>query len=240
MEKICKVCQKYKTIFKKEYFDSHDFCDPQDINLCKLINGCNITTQPIMETKPELDSSVHKTLIWVDWGDDDTKDLKQIWENTPNLEIVRISNWNEESQFFVETKIEQEHGLLILCGHGTEHGLLAPKSYSEYIVHEMNVQKIKAKYILGVFCYAAEFAQKNNLHGLFSSMFVSNVEEAVNYSLKPDQDYIKKGNSTIFHELNKLLRGEYSFYNCQKSLENLSFDNYNEITNFNADGFLLM
>lgn len=66
---------------------------------------------------------------------------------------------------------------VILLGHGDRCGLY-DSAMSYYLIDGSNAYLLDDKEIVGVWCYAAEFADLNNLKGFFTSMFISNFSEA--------------------------------------------------------------
>lgn len=117
------------------------------------------------------------TIIWCDWGDADTALLQEIWKNLPasvSVQLVHLTKWDDVSEKMAELAIKDESDTLLFCGHGTEHGLLAPRRLTEYVIHQENVGLIKAETVIGLTCYCKEFAKSVGLHGLFSGMFISN------------------------------------------------------------------
>ncbi len=112
--------------------------------------------------------------------DDDCLTLSRIWENIPNANVIEITPTSEDWEEIVDNAISNEEDTIIFCGHGTHYGLLYPNfERGEYILHENNVNLIKARNIICIWCNASFFTSEHNLHNSFaSSMFISNVGEA--------------------------------------------------------------
>ena len=96
---------------------------------------------------------------------------------------------------------------LILIGHGTEDGLLN-KDWNGYVVDSNIVDMLrKVPCIIGVWCYAGNFADRYDLHGFFTSMFISTEEEAACHGfLKATPEDIQQENILFSKRLNKLLK----------------------------------
>ena len=64
------------------------------------------------------------TVIYSDMGDVDCASIPLLWEGIPDIKLYRLAR--EKSYFKDELKkaIEDEDDTLIICGHGTPHGLL--------------------------------------------------------------------------------------------------------------------
>lgn len=92
--------------------------------------------------------------------------------------------YNPRSKSLVEDEIKKEKDLVILCGHGSPRGLFN-KEWNGFIIDERSVQFLRNKKVIGSWCYASEFADKYDLKGFFTSMFISNRDEAIDYGF-PD------------------------------------------------------
>lgn len=68
---------------------------------------------------------------------------------------------------------------IIVFGHGDNNGLY-DAALSNYILDLRHRKMLKSRNVIGIFCYAAEFADKYHLHGFFTSMWISNEREAAN------------------------------------------------------------
>ena len=97
---------------------------------------------------------------------------------------------------------------LVLLGHGTPRGLLNEK-WDGYVVGSGLVQLLrKQQCIIGVFCYAGNFADEYNLHGFFTSMFISNVSESVDEGFPSTHESIQRENILFSKKLNNLILNE--------------------------------
>ena len=79
---------------------------------------------------------------------------------------------------------------LMMLGHGCPQGLFAPKKnkncrgginqFARLIITSRHVDILRKREApcIGIWCYAVEFARKYNLHGLFSGMIISELDEA--------------------------------------------------------------
>jgi hypothetical protein len=73
------------------------------------------------------------------------------------------------------------HDRIIMCGHGTPMGLLSVKQFDsfEYIIDSYTVPRIRGKECIYIWCNADKFVQAHSLKGLYSGMFVSEVNESI-------------------------------------------------------------
>lgn len=125
------------------------------------------------------------TIIYSNFGDRDCSDLPPIWEGIPDAKVVEITKesiWygpEDDWHTRVDKAIAEEEDFILFCGHGTPDGLLAPTpNWSDMVFDEYNLDLLKAKNVVGIWCNASSFAIHHKVSGFFSSMFVSNLSEA--------------------------------------------------------------
>ena len=92
---------------------------------------------------------------------------------------------------------------LMMLGHGNEYGLFSnPNSRGEYerlLVSGRHVEFMRGKQCIGIWCRADEFARRYGLHGLFSGMIISEMDEAALYGIPTTQ-------KELVEELDKFAR----------------------------------
>lgn len=76
---------------------------------------------------------------------------------------------------------------VLLIGHGSRDGLFGVEEGSMAIDKD-NVALLRDRTVIGVWCYAAEFADIYNLTGFFTSMYISNMQEALMFRMDEDLD----------------------------------------------------
>ena len=101
---------------------------------------------------------------------EDTKDFSAIYDN---LDATILIN---PSTRIAREAIVDEQDTIVLIGHGTEHGLLN-KNLNGYFIDSGWVNLLRNKTIVGIWCYAGNFAYRYGLKGFFTSNFISNVDE---------------------------------------------------------------
>lgn len=111
------------------------------------------------------------TVIYGFINDTDTKVLSYIWEGIANVKVLKTY---ESSQKDIDEAVKNEKDVLILCGHGSDEGLFGKNMYAVDKNSEIN-----AKYVIGVWCHAKQFAKKYHIKGFFTSMYISNMGEAI-------------------------------------------------------------
>lgn len=135
----------------------------------------------------------------------DCKDFRGIYEGLDGDILINPS----KGQIRTMLRAHPERPLII-SGHGTESGLLN-KDWNGYVVDSRIVDMLrKRSCIIGVWCYAGNFADRYGLHGFFTSMFISTPEEAAECGYpEADPEDITRENRLFSKRLNKLLKELY-------------------------------
>lgn len=115
------------------------------------------------------------TVIYSDFGDPDTRVLQQIWEGL-DAKILKYERNHIFSESEIREAISNEEDTLIIAGHGDGFGCWDP--HGGYTLNYNLLPFIKAKNVIGIWCHASAFAERYNVGGFFSGMFISNVSEA--------------------------------------------------------------
>lgn len=139
---------------------------------------------------------------------------------------------NPSSEQLTKVLRDNPHETFMGLGHGTGYGLLN-ETMSDYVL--MDADLLRDRETIGIWCYAGSFASSNNLHGFFTSMFVSNQREAEWYGFKAD------GNDDIYHEVtlfcqrvNRLLQDNVPMNEWPDILRSQASDK--DYVKFNYDG----
>jgi hypothetical protein len=77
------------------------------------------------------------------------------------------------------------HDRIIGLGHGSPSGLFSMSSggFGSYILGAGEVEVLRGKELVGVWCHCNQFMERHQLNGLYSGMFISEVSEARYYGL---------------------------------------------------------
>ena len=88
------------------------------------------------------------------------------------------------------------YDVIMMLGHGNEYGLFSKPDkngdYRRFLITDRHVQFLRDKACIGIWCYANKFAEKYNLHGLFSGMIISELHEAIDLGVPATKDEIDK------------------------------------------------
>lgn len=149
------------------------------------------------------------TVVYSDFKDTDTEVLKRMWQGLDNITL--ITNGPKER---IKKALRNEKDTLLLCGHGTSGGLWMPRRTKEdlsfpfsYALSKDDVPLIKAKNIIGIWCYASLFAEKCYLSGFYSSMFISSLYEAAIMGIEGiTAEEITRSEIIFCNRINRLLK----------------------------------
>ena len=102
----------------------------------------------------------------------------------------------------------KQHDRIMMMGHGSPMGLFSigqfPETYS-FIVDGHTVQYLQDKECIFIWCNADRFVETNNLKGLYSGMFISEVMEAAYCGLPgTPQDVVTESNDYFASEFGKI------------------------------------
>lgn len=77
------------------------------------------------------------------------------------------------------------HDRIIGLGHGSPSGLFSMSSggFGSYILGASEVEVLRGKELVSIWCHANQFMERHKLNGLYSGMFISEVSEARYYGL---------------------------------------------------------
>ena len=132
---------------------------------------------------------------------DDTKDFSAIYDN---LDATILIN---PSTRIAREAIVDEQDTIVLIGHGTDHGLLN-KNLNGYFIDSRWVNLLRNKTIIGIWCNASNFADRYDITGFFTSMFISNAQELIDCGFQTFDncdEVIRIQNQIFASRINQLL-----------------------------------
>lgn len=113
-------------------------------------------------------------VIHIDNGTPDAAILSSIYKGLDNITLCYNRSKSNIKRILRITGDEP----VMLLGHGTPQGLLNI-SQNGFAVGSEHIEWLRNRQVIGIFCYASDFADRYGLHGFFTSMFISNMEEAL-------------------------------------------------------------
>jgi hypothetical protein len=107
-------------------------------------------------------------------------------------------------------KLITEHDRIMMMGHGSPGGLFSVGQFGTqgFIINHTTVPLLQDKECIFIWCNADRFVEANDLKGLYSGMFISEVSEA-NYCGLPGtpQDIVTESNEYFAKELGEVSGG---------------------------------
>ena len=155
---------------------------------------------PLFEVKHKFRLEKGMIIVYVN-SKEDTSTFSPLYENIEDSTLL----YNPTKEDVVKILSERPNESLMCFGHGTESGLLS-EDWSETIIDSSMVDLLRDRDIIGIWCYASEFARRHNLRGFFTYMFVSNLQECVFCRLGYyDEEIIFEQNEKFARRINELI-----------------------------------
>jgi hypothetical protein len=124
--------------------------------------------------------------------DPTTQVLSLLYQQREDVRML-ITERNTSSN--VQRAIRSDDVVMML-GHGNEYGLFSKPekdgSFKRFMITDKHVQFLRDKTCIGIWCYANKFAEKYKLHGLFSGMIISELQEAIDLGVAATKEEIDK------------------------------------------------
>lgn len=124
--------------------------------------------------------------------DPTTQVLSLLYQQREDMRMLITESSNSSD---VQQAIRADDVIMML-GHGNEYGLFSKPDkngeYRRFMITDRHVQFLRDKTCIGIWCYANKFAEKYKLHGLFSGMIISELQEAIDLGVPTTKDDIDK------------------------------------------------
>lgn len=130
---------------------------------------------------------------------------------------------------------------VMLLGHGTDAGLFRIEEdgeYRLYVGHSM-AYALRKHPVIGIWCHADLFARKEHLHGLFSGMIVSEMNEAQEYGISCSQEDLDRENANLAEHLRALYDNGVPFQEIPDRLAEMDTAR-TLLTRFNYNNFFCL
>ena len=120
-------------------------------------------------------------------NDPSTQFLRRFYNvDSPDFTVMDERNSNSEIRNALNS---DEFQRVMMLGHGYEYGLLSPQCYGSTrmferdIISPQHVEFLRRLECIGIWCNANIFADRYDLHGLFSGMVISELSEAQDWHI---------------------------------------------------------
>ncbi|MBO4851773.1 MAG: hypothetical protein J5529_12885 [Prevotella sp.] len=124
-------------------------------------------------------------------NDPTTKFLSLLYEGR---EDISVHVTEEFTNMDVIRAIRGDDTIMML-GHGIKYGLFSipeKDGRCRLLVNSDHVQFLRDKTCIGIWCHADQFANKYKLHGLFSGMIISELQEAIDEHIPTTQEEVER------------------------------------------------
>jgi len=135
------------------------------------------------------------------------------------------------------------HERILLLGHGSDKGLFSREDDSRDDFDRLIVYHPHAYYlrkhggnIVGVWCNANLFAEKEKLHGLFTGMIVTEMSETLLYGINTSQEELDRENVKLAERLRSLLDENVPLQDIPSRILVMD-DVHSQLTDFNYRNF---
>ena len=134
--------------------------------------------------------------------------LEDIWKDIPNIKVIEVTSILDYDK--VKEALEAEKDTILLCGHGTEEGLLCP-NLNYYIIDGWDINLLKDKTVHCIWCHGVDFIFNNKLSGFGTGMFISDKDEAIMYHMYDNIEIIPEANAVFANRINNLLKANINY-----------------------------
>lgn len=172
--------------------------------------------------------------------DKTTAMLSALYEGLRAQVISNYRSTNEIGHLLYHVSSQER---IMLLGHGSEKGLLFreddnQKGFDRTIVSHSHAHHLRKHggNIVAVWCNADLFAKKEGLHGLFSGMIVSELEEATLNNVETTQEELDRENVKLAKRLRALLDENIPLSEIPQRMLALD-DVHSSLTTFNYKNF---
>lgn len=170
--------------------------------------------------------------------DRSTDFLSAIYENAEGVTCLR----GEESRKSLTSILYHRPAgeTFLLLGHGSPDGLFRKEEdgYHCYVGRSM-AYCLRRHPVIGIWCHANLFAETTRLHGLFTGMVVSEMEEAIQYEVKTTEEELERENLRFAENLRRVLDEGGTFKDMRESLMR-SWRPDSELTSFNYSSIYVL
>lgn len=145
---------------------------------------------------------------------DSKKNIRSIIYNAPKGErVLLLGHGSSDGLFMRDDDTKDEFSLLI------------DRSF-RYVLNKHNGN------IIGIWCHADEFAEREGLHGLFTGMIVSEMKEAALYGIETTQEELDDENMKLALRLRRLFNDGIPLIGIPDRIKLLD-DVHSNLTKFN-------
>lgn len=156
-------------------------------------------------------------------------------------DIEGIYLYNPTREELEKVLAENPTETFMCLGHGSPRGLFSADMHG-FLLDKDNVHLLKGRDVIGIWCYASDFARIHNLRGFFTYMFISNAQECSYHRCGNYYNEVVYEQNRIFAEKVRGLIAEnkpmeewvdYLYESCDSSLDFVTY-NYSNLAYFDG------
>lgn len=133
---------------------------------------------------------------------EDTATFSRLYDGLEDVTLLYNPTREEVENVLRERPTER----LMCLGHGTARGLFS-HDFKGYLIDRNTIPLLQTREMIGIWCYASDFARLNNLRGFFTYMFISNPEEAFHHRCgKVSEEVVFEENRLFSQRVNNLIK----------------------------------
>ena len=166
--------------------------------------------------------------------DETTAALKGLYEGM-EYQLVNQHMTNRE----VRHVLNHAHAFewMMILGHGSKNGLLSSmdhtKNFDRVLVGKSHLFYLRKQHrLIGIWCHADEFAEEHHLSGLFTGMFISELEEAQEHGVSTTKEEVERELFKFVQRLRGLLDEGVDLAEIPQQLKDMD-DVHSPLTEFN-------
>ena len=162
---------------------------------------------------------------------EDTATFSRLYDGLEDITLLYNPTREEVENVLRERPTER----LMCLGHGSSRGLFS-HDFKGYIIDRDTTPLLRTREMIGIWCYASDFARLNNLRGFFTYMFISNPQEANAHRCgEVSEDVVFEENRLFSQRVNNLIREDvpmedwverlYESANTEREFVNFNYSN---------------
>lgn len=169
---------------------------------------------------------------------EDTATFSRLYDGLEDVTLLYNPTREEVENVLRERPTER----LMCLGHGSSRGLFS-HDFKGYIIDRDTTPLLQTREMIGIWCYASDFARLNNLRGFFTYMFISNPQEANFHRCgEVSEEVVFEENRLFSQRINNLIREdvpmedwvERLYESANTELEFVDF-NYSNLAYFDGE-----
>jgi hypothetical protein len=168
-----------------------------------------------------------KTLV-IHPNDPTTDFLKKIYEGK---DYTIFDCYDYTSNDLIDAIMD--HDRIIMCGHGSPDGLFDVNN-GGFIIDNSVVPYLQTKECVCIWCNADMFVEEYELTGLYTGMFISEVEEAYLFQINESINNIDFSNN-VFSDLLGRIIDKHNLSKVFDILKEYYYDKENDVMIFNNE-----